>query len=337
MITKRESITISYLKAVAIFCVVCAHISSVPDSFSERSKYICGIINEIGAIGVGIFFVISGYLFRRKASTPYDIRNFFAKKSRTLVIPWVIAAFLVYMYVAIRKGGTIIDGILSIMGYKSSYWYLAVLMVLYFVFCFVRKSSNEIRWLVLSGCLSFLSVFLRYLGIIDSTVIGVYLNVFNWCIFFAVGYWGAIKYEIVIKIIQKKWLSVLGASIALIMLFVPYSLKIGKFSYFCFWYIPVELIICISIIGICFRLSEKENNLLIFIGKLSYPIYLYHELVWAGLIVAVCNRFDSIIMLIIRPFIVIFFVCVELYLGKIVFGVVNKKEVYYNIIGARLE
>ena len=62
MITEKESRIIYYIKAFAIFSVVCAHISLVPENFSTKSQYMCANINEIGAIGVGLFFCVTGFL-----------------------------------------------------------------------------------------------------------------------------------------------------------------------------------------------------------------------------------------------------------------------------------
>lgn len=338
MITERESLTISYLRAFAIFSVVCAHVSVVSDSFSETNTFICQLVSEIGAIGVGLFFSISGYLFKRKAKEAYKLPLFFSKKLHSLVIPWVIAASLVYLYVAIRKGGTVLDGILSILGYKSSYWYMAVLMIIYLMFCFVIKSSKETGWIALFILLSVISVILRYLGIIGQTILGVYLNVFNWCIFFAVGYVVAMNVDRLLKIIEKYKLPIIISSgiISTWALVVPLILKRDKFSYFCFWYIPIELLICIFLTTISFNLSNKNFKILKKIGDISYPIYLYNELLWAGLTVAIFNRYDSALLIIIRPFIVIACVCCELYLGSFIFGLFNKKDWFNKIVGARI-
>ncbi len=337
MISHRESNFLSYMKAFAVFSIVCAHISLVPDDFSIQTKFLCELVNEIGGIGVGVFFIISGYLFKRKAYEPYKVGEFFRKKIQAIVIPWFFAASLVYIYVAVRKGGSLIEGILSVAGYKSSYWYMAVLMILYLLFMGVIHSKHEQLWIGVCFLLSGISVLLRYFSIIQQDIFGVYLNIFNWTIFFALGYLCAMNRNVLVKIFSNK--GILGASgiSSAIFLLIPVSYDIGFFSYFSFWYIPAELVISLFLACICYCLSDRELKMLRYVGDMSFSIYLYHELVWAGLIVYIFNKIDSILLVLIRPVVVVILVLTELRIGELVFKALKKEILYYRFIGARFK
>lgn len=335
MITERESKIIYILKAFAIFSVVCAHISLVPDDFTYKSKIVCTWINEVGAIGVGIFFLISGWLFSKKRSCE-GFKEFIKKKMKNIGIPWIISATLTYLYVAIRKGGSLTGWLKSIIGYNSSYWYLTVLMILYVAFYFIRNSKKETIYLIISCICSVISVILRRIGIINATSLGIYLNVFNWSIFFAGGYLLE-KMKIHINSLLNKTFVVIFMTCVSICIIVILPLLGFKFSYFSYVYIPLEFIIAASLLGVATLLSKHVHiKLLCKLGKLSFTIYLYNDLLWSGLVVNIGNRFDFWLLLFLRPLIVIFAVIFEIYLIRKLAGLFNKTQKIDFLLGVRI-
>lgn len=341
-LTDRESKCIYYMKALAIISVVCAHISLIPDDFSKESQLICSILNEMGAIGVGIFFAISGFLFNNNKIRKMKLQQLILSKAKTIGIPWFFSATLVYLYVAIRKGGTLGSYILSIIGYKSSYWYLTVLMALYILFWCVMKSKHENVFTCFFAGLTIVSVILRGLKIIPQNALGVYLNVFNWTIFFAIGFIAKQKKNMLRETARKcTWLlsswtigiMVVGLCFILIILEVT---EIGHFSYFYIGYVPIELCAIFVLTILCWKQTEKRNlGILLYLGKNSFTIFLYNELLWAGLIVKIGEYFDLWFLLLLRPVIVIVFVCAEMELGKKIFAKLNKDDMFCKLVGMR--
>lgn len=334
MIEERESKIIYILKAFAIISVVCAHISVVPDYFSPQSIYVNNILNEIGAIGVGLFFFLAGYLFAKK-NTDDKFSIFMKKKIKTLGIPWVVSATLVYLYVSLRKGGSLLGWILSLIGYMSSYWYLTVLFILYMAFFFVKKQQKGNIIALLLMLASVVSVFLRMIGIIESNALGVYLNVFNWSIFFALGYLNCTKNSVLYKSNKYVMLILAVATIGIIFLFP--ILEIKKFSYFSYLYIPIEIAIIYISIQIAYAISAAKCRILKLLGMLSFSIYLYNELLWAGLIVNLGNKIDFWPLLLIRPILVLGAVVGELLIGRKIFALFNKTELFDSLTGVRLK
>ncbi len=336
MIEERTSNIIYILKAFAIISVVCAHISLVPETFSDASVYVNCILNEIGAIGVGIFFVVAGYLFGKQI-VQNSFADFIKKKAKTIGIPWVISSTLVYMYISIRKGGTILGWVISTLGYMSSYWYLTVFCILSVLFFFIKKSENDKLFALLLAAMAMISVLMRAKGIIPQDCFGVYLNIFNWGIFFSIGYlyckidkynWNSVKSRIISIVLT---VMVLG-----ILLGLP-ILKIDKFSYFSYIYIPIEIAIIYILVELANSLSFKECKILKLIGKLSFSIYLYNELLWAGLIVNIGNRMDCWVLLFTRPILVLCAVIGELMLGRKIFSVFKRERLFDILTGVRLK
>ena len=125
--------TIYVLRSIALFGIVTAHGTGVPETFSALSIWIGKIYGAIGSIGVGIFFALSGYLLCKGRSHELSFGQFVIAKVKRLCPAWIVSAILTYLYVALRKDGTIWGGIIFALGYQSFYWYMSVLMILYVV------------------------------------------------------------------------------------------------------------------------------------------------------------------------------------------------------------
>lgn len=336
MISEKESRTIYILKAFAIISVVCAHISLVPETFSQKSKFICILLNEIGAFGVGIFFCVSGYLFSVTANRNKTFKAFIYNKLTKIGIPWIVSATLVYIYVAIRKGGSIVGWLVSVLGYQSSYWFLSMLLIILIAFYFIQKSSKDILWAFFLMVTALISVVLRSKGIIRQDSFGVYLNVFNWGIFFSAGYIYEKKGTKKIRFLNKTVpFVILMLTLVLLLVGLP-ATGIGKISYFYYFYIPIEMIAILVCIGAAIRLSNKKHRVLEMLGKNSFAIYLYNELLWAGLIVYIGNKFDSCFLLVLRPVIVLCIVLMELLVGDKIFDFLGKKKQYEFLTGVKI-
>lgn len=329
----RKSSTIYIMKSFAIFSVLCAHTAVVPDGFSPVTRYIACFMSEIGAIGVGIFFVISGYLFIVGTSRDKGYIYFFKNKIHSILIPWFISATLVYVYVAMRKGGSLSEYIMSMFGYLSAYWYLSVLVILYVLFYFISQGKHLVFGSIIMIILSGISVGCRMLGVINQNAVGVYLNVFNWSIFFAVGVLVGYK-----KICWKNnlILSILLAVIGIVFLLCYPLVSNREFSYFSFVYIPVELVIVYIVYLISSVLTQYNNwcvKLLRYVGRSSFAIYLYNDLLWSGLVVNLCNRIDSVILVIVRPFVVGICVILELSIGRKIAKRIGKEALFASLTG----
>lgn len=314
------------LKAFAIFGVVCAHGTAVPGYFSAVSQTVSLIIQGIGAIGAGIFFFISGFLFCRGNSKKQKFPTFLKKKALEIGIPWIVSATLVYLYVALRKGGSIQGYLLSVAGYLSSYWFMNVLMVLYLVFyaAFYYKREKLACYGFIMAAL--LSVLLRKAGIIAEDALGIYLNSLNWGIFFSAGILVSPQFNVLLELAKKfrGYLLIAGTMIIVLLGVFGYG-----FSYYRWYYILIELFFIFGAVSAAEWF--KDSNLLKYIGKQSFAIYLYGQLPWAGLIAHIADQYDFWLFVVMRPVLVMTFTLCTLHAGYEFFKLVGKERQYSGI------
>lgn len=318
------------MRALAIIGVITAHGTAVPDSFSATSKMVSNIIQSIGCMGVGVFFFLSGYLMAIGNSKNQRFFPFIKKKTNAIVIPWFVSAVLVYMYEFIRKGGSAAEFILSILGYMSSYWFMSVLLMLLILYFFLLKTK---LWKLISYVLIISSVLiagLRWGRVIPISALSVYLNLFNWSIFFSIGVLASeLKRGVFDRLFKYRWLFY-----TFVLCVVACACLNGKMvSYFVLYYCVFEIFVIISTINIGYSL--KENKLALWIGDISFALYLWHELPWAGLVRNIGDRFDIAALVPLRPILVLFITCVELKVGYELFKKFNIQKLYCKITGYR--
>lgn len=319
------------IKAIAVFGVVTAHGTAVPDGFSNISTIISAIWQSIGSMGVGIFFCMSGYLLIIGTSRYLSFPEFFWKKLITLGIPWLISAVLVYLYVAVRKGGSLLGMLVSILGYGASYWYMSILMILYVVFYFVIRSKHYRIYCISVAVLAVVSVLLRRGGIIQQDAFGVYLNVFNWGIFFVAGiFLVEIKNSTWQIIYKAQWLCYILSFILLLL----FAINKKTISYFSLYYIPYELLVILSVLFMSKALMK--GKVLVKIGMASFSIYLYNECPWAGLIAHICDQYDIWLLVLIRPFVVLALTYAMLYFGYSIFEKLGHRKLYFQLTGFKI-
>lgn len=140
---KKEEISraIYAMKAIAIFCVVCAHSMVVLDSFSQVTKYCNKFMMMFAPMGVAIFFAVSGFLFFITKTEDKSFKVFIQRKLKTICLPWIVSATLIFVYEAVRKGGNVSSYLKSVVGYGSSFWFLTVLVILYLVYFVINNSK----------------------------------------------------------------------------------------------------------------------------------------------------------------------------------------------------
>lgn len=324
---KLDRTAICSIKALAILGVIPAHIPVVPDDYSVLSKAFSLLLNSVGSMGVGIFFFVSGYLLAIGTSKDLSFGLFLKRKIKTLVLPWMIAATLIYLYVAIRKGGSVLGYLKSIIGYGSSFWYMSVLMFLFVFYYFFVRSKNCIWWCVAGIFLSVLSVLLRREGVITDPAFGVYLNPMNWTVFFSAGIIFS-KYEKSIFSIIMRLKIVLSFAFLLVLLGSFWGFRLSYYDYF---YIPIEMIVICW--ALTFGYSLKANKWMRFLGINSFSLYLYHELPWAGLFSRILLGFDFFLFILMIPVLVILCTLLMLNIGYILSRKAGGHQLYSKLTG----
>lgn len=327
-ITEKESEYIWYLKAIAIFCVVCAHISTVPEVTTGFNNLISDILHYIGTMGVPIFFIVSGFLF---AGSKKNFGIFWKDKVFSVIIPWIFCYTLLYFYIIIRKGGfSLHTWFQTVFGFYSSSYYMVMLIVFYLIFW---KLRSNIFYMGIMAALSIFSILCTgwEFGIefINHWCGTYYLNPLNWAVFFIAGiFWRKSKYKFT------------GISYRLFPVCLFFSVLyyiIMEVSGEAVWYFSKYSLIgnCINILFL-FSISNffltKKCGWVKKIGYNSYSIYLTNQF-FAGGVIFLTNKSGIAVFTLIRPILVIIIIMVGI---QILTKILKQRgSLLYMLIGIR--
>lgn len=309
------------LKALAIFCVICAHTSPIYNESGQLSMLLSEILNYLGTMGVPVFFLISGFLFSRNRKS---FEEFWKGKIISIGIPWLFCGTFLWLYVVIRKGGIgIRQWFLFMIGYDHSTYYLTVLMVMYLLFWRAKK----IWHLPALICLSLVSIVSTGWGIgidfVNELIGSCYLNPLNWIVFFASGMYISQKNLLQsIKEVTSKRQVIFLMFLMSTLYFAMCEIEGEYIYYFARFALIAHVVNVFLILGLGHLISNIGgicDRCILYIGKTSFTIYLLHQFA-AGLIVAVSNRIDIALLVLIRPFAVLMIVEAVVYLADKIFG-----------------
>ncbi len=262
---RKFSNSMYVLKFWAIVSVICAHsgVAACSNPIIARCLY------NFSAVGVCIFFLLSGYFFHVK-----DSFSAFAKKKEIGIgAPWLVAATLTYCIRFVGKGFyvDVFEYINYLFGNGSLYYYLTVLMLFYFTYYFLYKYKTVLYGSIV---LSIVSIFLTAFEVIS---LYPYLNPFNWCGFFATG---ILLQNVSLEKVSKGQHAIIVSVCGVVWL----TLTLLGMNTGYYWF-PLSLVNEVLLIGALFSVSCLIGGVvgkgLAEVGKLTFPIYLYHlPLVW---------------------------------------------------------
>ena len=299
------------LRGIAVLLVCIAHFYQVDEFALYESSKILGVISfklsQIGLRGVDLFFILSGYLITRillntKDSTNY-FSSFYARRFFRIFPLYYLVLFLSFFilpnYININsENQQIIEHQWKLCAYTSNmffiypvswdiqsfpnfghFWSLAVEEHFYifwpFIVYFANKNIKLFMW----------SLF--YLSLI-CWILGFFIPFFNWTtlkyssvlsIGGLIAYYELYEYQTIKSYFDKIKKYLFYFFILLILSsFLPRSLD--KYGDFIMFIISLYFFSNLVIVTI-FAKNENtffSNNILIFFGKISYGIYVYHGL-----------------------------------------------------------
>lgn len=310
---KQHRMTIDSLKGIAILGVIMVH------SGGAQLPGLLGKIGNAGKHGVQLFLVISGYLayfsydqyLQKNSSIQKGDLHWIGRKILRLLPLYYIAVILYYL-----KGGSaywygtegkvtllnLVSHLLMIHGFWPHYtdsilgveWYLCVLAAFYLLVPLLYKLINSLEKAV--GCFLFISpvtyVICKgctkfFVPITDDYIYFAYFEMF-WLpaqlpvLLLGVIFFYLSKEQILNKIKAPKIASAIVLLTAFCLMggmILGYNQILG-FSTMTIWGIISFLLILSQYL--C-RWCMFSNAFWSFIGKNSYPIYLFHYLVIAGM------------------------------------------------------
>lgn len=280
------------LKAISIISVVCAHTSYTNSATNNIAIITSKFLSLFGCIGVGIFFIISGYLF---ANNNDSISIFLKKKFKYIVIPWILTGSIVYLYVSIRKNSVSIVSLINfIIGDGSYLYFLTILMLCYCIFFKVRNNNKILLISIAISMVSNIATSLNFINFINP-----YLNFFNWSIYFVIGILMIDRFKLVLEFCYKfRGLSFISYTVFAIIAIYS-DIEMGYWSILA---IPLQISSITGILGIC-NMKVLNKKVILDCGRDSFAIYLLHMPV-AGIIVNIFNKFELYHITLIRPIVV---------------------------------
>jgi len=326
---------LSIIRCLAVLSIISAHCSSIPDNTSHANHLAFQFVTCYSAIGVGVFFALSGLLFPFSRTKYNTFTAFFSRKITTLFIPWFFCATLVYLYVALRKGGSFAEWSLFVLGYRSLFYYMSVLVVFFAIYFFLYSYNT---FLIATCVLSVISDILLGLNILPkSSVFVVYLNPFKWCIYFTTGILiSKIGWDRFVRFVSGKF----KYGIALVTLFLLFFFSFQKtisFSYTSLFFLPFELLFILGMICWSSIINEHLSlitPIIVRIGKKSFSIYLLHMIV-AGPVAFFFNKYDLILNVLFRPFLVCGIAYVSIEAMHFVFKKLGLSNLFSILVGER--
>lgn len=276
---EKESDIMWALKGLAIISVVCAHCNII--ATNEIVAHFVRIMTNLGSIGVGIFFWVSGFYFNPEKKTIKNIIGVWVKK---YLLPWLLAATAVWLYVVLRKGGLSLPNWINyILGNGSIYYFLTDLLAIQVIGYLLLKMNVQLKYicwgallltevfilLEANGISSFPTPYLDFLCFIGYFVLG------NFCRTNRSKMWALVE-----KI--KSWPAIILASMLLIVMTGPFSYFADAFT------MPFELLFIAASFLFCVKCSFL-NAFFVWLGKNSFFIFLWHIPI-AGIISNIGNR-----------------------------------------------
>lgn len=302
-IEKKNYKFLHYLRVLAMAMIFFDHLGLFrnPQWFlgGILDKLFCrplNIIQYFGALGVVLFFLISGFLFVNSLQNSENKKRFFIKKFIKIYIPCVGSYIIFFIFQNIIayfqgegywkqfdfkqwiEGATLfayISGSADVI--NGTTWYLVPLLIFYVIGTFVLTKNNPIKskapiLKILS--LDAILLLVYFIGISFSNIKILYFTTkMSWYIAFIV-------FGVLIYYIYNNFISLKSFLCLCFINYIVAIIGVYLFSYDNYENFPymVSMVYAIGIfcIGIFMENKLKHNKYIEFLSEISYHIYLLH-------------------------------------------------------------
>lgn len=248
--------------------------------FGHKETWPISLPFSLGAWGVCVFFVLTGFFLIPSLDSSPSLGAYYKKRVVRLyssyipcvIITWLLMTFTPPLgnrnvsFISFLGNLTMFQHFLGLPNVDGAYWTLAVQLIVYItigaIFFIVKKSINKLLivmfvWMIVGSGVSFLHNqlgFTRLTFITDAKFIQLFIQ-------------GLLLYCIGTSLYKSIWIYVFLA------LCVFYDLFWFSKSYFVFNTLLIVIMLVVQLTNV----SLKKKGVLVFIGSISYPLYLLHQ------------------------------------------------------------
>lgn len=299
--TKSDTNGLKGLFAILIFL---HHISYKYNAFSSL-PVLSLILNDIGSIGVGVFFFISGYGLMINRKRPEYAKNLLISKIPKLYLLHVFIN-LIYIIANIARGisydaitfitaGLGLDAFNDFVRANGNSWYITSILIIYFIFAITHiicKKYNKSE-----------KVFFILFSLFTTITFGTFLLAFSYkfekvslyiraiyCLFFGILYFYFSQKTN--NFLSKYFWYIIGIIVVAVILLIDIQMPLSEgqilFTIIKEFLLPILIMALILTINQKITLSSLTLN---FLGDISLEIYLFHGLIQEILFGIISNQF----------------------------------------------
>lgn len=273
MLTKQESLFVSFARVVAMILIVVCH---VLQAYGNNWAYVFNV-------GVQIFFLLSGFLYGRKDKI--EARQFFVSRLIKVYLPYVLYMAIVVVVMVFVLGKSvawkqIVVYAINMQGFigepiegLNHLWFLSVLMVGYVLTPMLKDSLKRNRLLTIA-CLIGIAL-VEYLWLQKRYAL------FTWIALYLVGIVvGSVNFKV------SKWIGVVSIPATLVFVFMLPDVSALTQHEYAFASVWLHVFLAFSMLTILYLTSRMLKDSLPmwmkWLDSYSYEIYLTHHLYVLG-------------------------------------------------------
>lgn len=247
-------------------------------------------LNNWGIIGVGCFFIITGYFIVPKKMENYDIRKFITKKILRIYPSYALCVTIIFISIKLfglegRETNfidyllnlTLINGIIDTKYIDGAHWYITYLITFYIIVGLILKLTKKseiyvIIWLIIKDIVKIVTKFIPNSLIIYRLIGGDYVE------FIVIG----IVLNSIIKIKEEDMCNIYNLLKMKLIHWYFLIIMISLFQIAITRGIIVIIGIMIFLMILLILLFKEQKEILIltplyYIGDMSFVLYLIHQ------------------------------------------------------------
>ena len=300
-----------FIRFIAILMIVIFHynVTLANNNIIETNIFLKGGIINLGSVGVGLFFILSGANLYNKYKDKLDIKNFYKKRLLKLYIPlWISYILLFIIMVCFNKNLLKYNKfhlLFSMLGLDLLYpafekflhiyplwivgeWFTTVIIIIYILFPLLRylREKNKMLTTIIICIITLINIKFKILSFENG-----FYSITNGIMYF---YLGMILNDNKNKLTSSYTIILAFFGIVMSEIFKIYDIY-GFWYIFCF-------IFNVSLFILLYQINYS-NILTKFICKYNYEIYLIHHRIFILFIPIILMKKSSPLLIFLTFFI----------------------------------